>query len=403
MRLLVFSLCLATMAATAAAQDCTPVITRTVELPCGDCDGIALGDINGNGRMDILASDGKGCATFWFEQGAAPDRWTRHPIYQIADRPCEIEGNDLGDFNGDGRLETVSLDQPGGRIFLHRQGPDPTQPWETAAIRTGRPLVQASLVTDIDGDSRADLVYTWEGREPGAGGVHWLRFTGANLLDPDHWTDHRMIRHESAWWLAPRRVDLGGNGRATDIVFSARNLTQRNPGAQPGVFWLEEPENVFGEWARHDIDRTLNHPLHIDLGDLSGNGHGHDVVVGGFHTPAVYWYEFSNGWRRHALPLPEEVNGVAPNRVWNVKALNMGSSRDGVLAIVAEDEKSSAMVYYPMDNPASPSLLRLMDYNHPMEDRIILYDLEGDGVEEAFIPDSGTGSDRLFIFGFGCE
>jgi hypothetical protein len=47
--------------------------------------------------------------------------------------------------------------------------------------------------------------------------------------------------------------------------------------------------------------------------------------------------------------------------------------------------------------------LRFIDYHHPMEDRIILHDLDGDGLDEAFIPDSGTGSNRLFIFKFGWE
>jgi hypothetical protein len=34
--------------------------------------------------------------------------------------------------------------------------------------------------------------------------------------------------------------DFNGNGRGTDVVFTARNLKARNPGARPGVFWVEE-------------------------------------------------------------------------------------------------------------------------------------------------------------------
>jgi hypothetical protein len=30
-----------------------------------------------------------------------------------------------------------------------------------------------------------------------------------------------------------------------------------------------------------------------------------------------------------------------------------------------------------------------------MDDRIVLHDLDGDGLEEAFIPDSGTGVSRF--------
>jgi hypothetical protein len=117
----------------------------------------------------------------------------------------------------------------------------------------------------------------------------------------------------------------------------------------------------------------------------------------------VYWYAFSDGWKRHALALPDDIEGIAPDRVWNVRTMRFTPGRAGILTIVAESDGDSAMLYLALDDPASPFVLKTMDYNHPMEDRIILYDLDGDGVDEAFIPDSGTGSDRLFIFSFECR
>lgn len=366
-------------------------------LECDDCDGVALGDISGNGKTDLLMSNGKGGQTFWYEQGATPYHWTRHPIFTIPGPRREIEGNDLGDFDGNGRLEAVSLDQPNGVIYLHAHDGDPHGAWRTVALQTGRPLVQASLVTDVDGDGRLDLIYTWEGRQTGAGGVHWLRFTGTDLLDPAHWEDHVLIQHESAWWLAQRRVDLNSNGRATDLVFTARNLKARNPGARPGVFWLEEPSNPADRtqpWKRHTVDDTLTHPLHVDVGDLSGRGHGQDLVVGGFDTHHVYWYSFSEGWKRHALPLPV-LDGELPDKVWNVKTTRFDGGRDGILTPVTRGQKGALLHFEFMGERYEPNLLRRIDYDHPMEDRIVLHDLDGDGLAEAFIPDSGSGRSRF--------
>ncbi len=133
------------------------VIARSLGLPCGDCDGIALGDINGNGRLDLLASSGKGGTTYWFEQGDAPWTWARHTIHEITQRPREVEGNELGDFNDDGRLEAISLDQPGGRVLLHRQGADPRQPWPTGAIRRERPRLKACVVALVGSQGGDDL------------------------------------------------------------------------------------------------------------------------------------------------------------------------------------------------------------------------------------------------------
>lgn len=360
-------------------------------LPCNDCDGFAMADLTGNGRVDLLMSNGKGGETFWYEQGDSPETWTRHTIHTIDSPRREIEGNDLGDFNGDGRMEAVSLDQKNGVIYLHVQGDDPRGPWRTAAILEDRPLVQASLVTDIDGDGRSDLVFTWEGDAEGRGGVHWLRLHGDDPLDAEQWSEHLMVQHESAWWLAPRRVDLSGDGREVDIVFSARNIKSRNPGARPGVFWLRPPANVTEPWTRHTIDDSLAHPLHVDLGDFSGHGHGKDVVVGGFDTEHVQWYSFSDDWQRRSLPVPE-IDGVQPNRVWNVKAARLGGRRDGILAPVCRGQRGALIFFEFTGDRHEANILRSIDYGHPMEDRIILHDIDGDGLEEAFLPDSGTGN-----------
>jgi hypothetical protein len=376
------------------------VIIQSVELPCRDADGIALGDLTGNGKLDILASEGKHGTTVWFEQGDDWKQWRKHFIHAIENPRGEIEGNALGDFAGDGKLEAISLNQPRGEIYLHQQDGDPRRPWKTAVIQTNRPFLQDALVTDIDGDGRVDLVYTWEGRAAGEGGVHWLKLVGSNPLDPDHWRDHVMTQHESAWWLAPRLLDIAGDGKATDIVFTARHLLQRNRGSRPGLFWMQPADDVTAPWIVHSIDESLPHPLHVDIGDLSGAGHGLDLVVSGFATDTIYWYDFSNAWKRHELKLPK-VNGVDPNTVWNVKTIPVGGQRDAILAPVIRGKRGGLLLFQFHRDAYRPHLLRQLDYGHPMDDRILLHDVSGDGSPEVFVPDSGPGIDRLHIFQLG--
>lgn len=375
-------------------------IAHRVGLRCGDCDGIALGDLNGDGRLDLLTSNGKGGTTFWFGAGETIDDWTRHEIHRATDPIGEIEGNDLGDFDGDGRLEAVSLNQRAGEVLLHRAGSDPRGTWTTVVLRGERPLVQASLVTDVDGDGRDDLIFTWEGRAEGRGGVHWLKFSGSDLLDPTHWTEHVMTTLESAWWIAPRRVDLNGNGRETDLVVTARNLTSRNPGARPGVYWLEEPSDPTQPWKLHTIDRTLNHPLHVDVGDFSGDGNGKDVVVGGFETGHLTWYRYAHNWQRIDVPLPKLSDGSRPNQIWNVKAYPLGNGRPAILAPATRGKLGALLAFEPIGQDYRPHVLLPLGYNHPMDDRIVVHDLTGDGQAEVIIPDSGPGVDRLWIMQF---
>lgn len=384
--------------------DPVPSLAEIVELPCFQCDGIAVGDITGNGRIDIVASNGNAGSTFWFERGVTWRDWIKRHIFTIRDSPREIEGNDLADFDGDGRLEAISLDQPNGKIYLHKPRGDPRDVWDTVVIRDDRPYVQASLAVDLDGDGRLELVYTWEGDAEGRGGVHFLKFTGNDVLNPDDWVDHVMVQHESAWWLAPRTADLNGNGRHRDIVFTARNLPARNPGARPGLYWIEQPEQLTEPWTLHPIDDRLPHPLQVDMGDLNGDGSDLDLVVGGFETRVIYWYASGRNWQRYEIPLPPEVNGFSPDGVWNVKTARFcGADRDGILAPVTQRRGGGGLLYFRfVDGAFQPVTLMNIDYDHPMDDRMILHDVTGDGRPEVLAPDSGTHANRLLILRIGC-
>lgn len=378
-------------------------IERIVNLPCGDCDGIALGDISGDGRFDILASNGSGGESFWFEHGGSRGPWERHLIHTLETRPREIEGNDLGDFDGDGRLEAISIDQPGGVIWLHKAGEDPRLPWRSAPLVSDRPFAQASLVTDIDGNGRPDLVYTWEGERPGRGGVHWLRFEGEDVLDPEHWHDYAMTQHESAWWLLRERIDLLGRGRPDQIVFTARNLRNRNQGARPGLFILSPPPgDPTQAWETHVVDDAVAHPLHVDFGDLNGDGLPRELVLGGFATQSVYWYEkVESEWIRHDIALPDPLNGESPQQVWNVKTYPLpGGGRDAILVPATGRSRGALLAYEYIEGRYRANPLMSLDYHHPMDDRIILADLDGAELPVALIPDSGTGVDYLRIVFF---
>lgn len=369
-------------------------VSELVSMPVPDCDGVALGDIDDDGRVDLLVSSGSNGGVFWFEQGESPTDWQRHAIYSGA---TEIEGNDLSDFDGDGQLEAISLDQKGGEILFHRPLGDPRGDWETTAVQSERLYLQTSLATDLDDDGRPELVYTWEGAEPGAGGLHWLDFEGGATHDPDAWTDHTMVVHESAWWMVPRRIDASGDGTAREILYTARNIKGRNAGARPGLFWVAPGEDPSAQWERHTVDTTLAHPLHVDVGQFSSRGAPRDAIVGGFDTKQVHYYTGADSWRRHELDL-STLDGEPFNKIWNVKALPLPDRRcDAMLVIPSRPRGESAIVLYqPRNGQYQGQIVKRLAYSHPMEDRLVLHDLTGDEYPEIIVPDSG--GDKLTIF-----
>lgn len=370
-------------------------VKKLTSLQVNDCDGIAVGDIDGDGDVDLLTSSGENGEVFWFEQGADPMEWQRHMIYSGA---TEIEGNALGDFDGDGHLEGISLDQKGNEILLHRPEKSTPGSWTTEAIQRNRSFLQESLVTDVDDDGRSELIYTWEGTAADSGGVHWLNLEDGAPINPDAWTDHTMVTHESAWWIPSLRLDINEDGRDREIIYTARNLENRNSGARPGVFWIEPGGASTAHWHRHAIDTTLVHPLHVDIGRFSGDTARRDLVVGGFDTQQLYFYTWTNSWHSHKLDLPQ-IDEKEFREIWNVKAIPVGKQkRDAMLAVLSQEAGSAMVLFQYREGRYRSHVVRQMSYTHPMDDRLVLRDLTGNGRPELIVPDSG--GNRLSVYRF---
>ncbi len=73
-------------------------------------------DVNGDGRNDVIAGAGHNYGVFWFEQGEA-GRWTRRTIDSAW---SQAHSSPLVDLNGDGRQDLVT-----GKRFMAHNGGDP--------------------------------------------------------------------------------------------------------------------------------------------------------------------------------------------------------------------------------------------------------------------------------------
>jgi hypothetical protein len=140
--------------------------------------GIGAGDVNGDGRTDILTPNG------WLEAPANPRSgdWKFHPDWKLGD----LGFMHVFDVNGDGRPDIVSSMGHNYGIFWLEQKADGT--WEKHMIDESWSQPHATTLVDFRGTGNLGILtgkryMAHNGHDPGAReplGVYWYE----RLIDP---------------------------------------------------------------------------------------------------------------------------------------------------------------------------------------------------------------------------
>jgi hypothetical protein len=205
----------------------------------------------------------------------------------------------LHDLDGDGRVDLSFFDSfanpradamaaPGAIGYVQWNGGPleqiaaaDTYPEIPSAV--GSTLFERHVVTDVDGDGRADIVGVVNSHgavvaylNPGARGVPWTR---------------RTLSAGAPGAVNIAVGDLDGDG-LPDLVVALRH--QVSVAAEPdvrGLVWLKNPGDAAGTWVQRHLDNTddLVDPRTLRVADVDGDGRP-DVVVNDSFTGALRWY-----------------------------------------------------------------------------------------------------------------
>jgi hypothetical protein len=298
-------------------------------------------DINGDGWPDQIVIGFPGDPAYWYENPQGKDGyWPQHEIWHSAcnETPLYV------DLFGDGHRVLVMGWQPKGKdnegqMAWFKPGANPDRPWEMRAIsEPSRPgqvvpgtfrFAHGQGVGDLNGDGRNDVICTggwWEQPESGRSSQSPWTFHPANLGD----AVADMIAY-----------DVNRDGKPDVIASSAHRY---------GIWWFEQgaPKDGSPVFTRHDLFPDLVSETHaLIAADINGDGLK-DLVTGkrfwshgknepGSDKPArLYWLEAGRAADGQIAFTPREIDDQSGIGTQFVVADFNG---DGRLDIVTANKK----------------------------------------------------------------
>lgn len=256
------------------------LVEENGNFECGD-----LCDVDGDGKeLEIIPH---ALQTEWYEVGTRPDGTRGVIVHRVSEKQITYGGG-VGDINGDGRPDIL---RPGAWYEAPadpRAGEWKEHPLAVGNMEEGTPdHTPQILVYDVNADGLADIVtssahkfgiFWYEQGRKGAE-LEWKR----HLID-DSWTQAHSLT------LADLDRD-GDLDLVTGKRFMAHNGGDPEGNEPPGVYWYELERGPEPKWTRHVIsfDEGIGSGMNVPVVDLDADGDLDIVVTGKWGGPV--WFE----------------------------------------------------------------------------------------------------------------
>ena len=233
---------------------------------------LVVADVNGDGRPDLIVAmrDQSGSAAAglqvgiaWLENtGLATGEWIYHPIDTTPATFVDPRMLQAGDINQDGKIDVVVSDSGTGVVAWYEQSaPDKWIRHEITGVTTFNSHYGRLL--DMDGDGQLDILL------PVMQGVAWLR----NVNRGASWELHPIVQFTDPDWAnvvtEVAAGDLHHDG-TLDVAFTVGSYGRGPADHRTGGLFIAHPTP--SRWSVSQIYTTDNSCVGLQLVDFDGTG-----------------------------------------------------------------------------------------------------------------------------------
>ena len=244
----------------------------TIDGAFAGADSVAVGDLDGDGSLDVLASARDADTLAWYGNTAGDgSTWTQRILDGAFDGPVDAEP---GDMDGDGDLDVVAGAMDGDELAWFENSTGDGTGWNKITVDASFDTVSVNC-RDLDGDGDLDILAASFGHDL----VSWFENSAG---DGTAWIEHTV----TGAFTGPKDVlarDVDGDGDQ-DVLLAADGA----------LAWIENADGAGSTWIEHLISETPTSPMAIRAADVDHDG-DLDAVSADADGLIVSWWQNLDG------------------------------------------------------------------------------------------------------------
>ena len=362
---------------------------RTIDDMGSGADGVKLGDMDQDGKMDIVTGwEESGITKVYLHPGVKQVRG-KWPKITVGNTP-QVEDAVFADLDGDGQLEIISATEGKTQtIFIHSNGSNgkaDSQAWRGEILPASKKLTQWMYAEplQVDGKKNVDLIVGGKGKK---GLIGWFEAPRKG----SQWEKWKWNEMDSVGWVMSILLeDMDGDGDK-DVVITDRY------GKKQGCRWLENPGDRRAQkqnWQNHWIGAKGLEVMFMTLVDINGDGKK-EALVPERTTPAIHVFTPEGAsWVKASYPLPREIGQLKSIEVGDI---NLDGIPDWVISTNTYGPGKVGLFWVDGGKvkPNRPLSYQSISGVHEAKfDKVVLWDIDEDGdldvltCEENYGPES---------------